>query len=115
MITIDRTSFASRRDICRNPAYVPGPSGLDSAHWKELTSARRIIPVVGRTSSPALQRMIAGHVATAHAVFVSDDGDHLLEPLLEHWATFSPHVSVGGFYVVQVATRGEIKARLRRD
>ena len=40
VITIDTTSASSRREACRS-GHVPGPSGLDSTHWKELVKAPR--------------------------------------------------------------------------
>ena len=45
--------------------------------------------------------MIAGHVAAARGVFVSDDGDHLSDALLAHWASYAPFVSEGGYYIMQ--------------
>ncbi|KAL1528247.1 hypothetical protein AB1Y20_009605 [Prymnesium parvum] len=99
VITIDRTSASSRRSVCRTEAFVPGPSAMESAHWRELTAAKRIISIVGRTTSPSLLKMIGRHVSAAKAVFVCDDGDHMKKPLIEHWALYSSFVTVGGYYI----------------
>lgn len=103
VITIDRTSTASRRVACRSRARVPGPSGLDSDHWTSLVKSRSIIPMVGTPDHRVVLERVAQAVAESGGggVFVIDDGDHLARPLLDHFAALSKFVSPGGYYVVQ--------------
>ena len=104
VLTIDRTSSASRRAACRSAGWAKnhGLSGFESNHWSELVKSRHIVPIVGQPDSPALVNRLAKEVASAGgAVFVCDDSDHLAGPVLAHFAALSRFVSPGGFYIVQ--------------